>query len=163
MKRNLKNISNLFFAAAAIFAFIFGLNLTSIQTLGDNIIENTFPVRYDIDFANGSTISDAVVKFNGDTAVIYANNAKKTVSLNDAVFTCVDKETQQRNIVRGGLMSLLLFSLSSMFVLSLIWLGFEVRFAAAAAASKARTRKMAAANIAIARRSAVPVAAASAA
>ena len=148
MKRKLSLVSNILFAAAAVLSLVAGINFNSIKSFSQKTVDGVFPVSYDVIYLDDSSAhtENATVIFNGELAVISSDGVSRSVQTSQAIFTCTNPALRSQNIVRAGMLSMLLLALASLLSALLVWCGFSIRGLAAERRVKAASRPLSAVN-----------------
>lgn len=107
MKRLIKNFSIICLICAAMISLMIGANLHRIHNFSANMVAQTFPVNYKIEYRNSisPSISVAPVQFVNEAAIITSAVGNKIIPITDAVFICQETSLLAKNTLRSGLLS----------------------------------------------------------
>jgi hypothetical protein len=111
MKRRLKALSTLLFAAAALFALVFGGSLGDLLRGAVSLVDSAFPVPYRVEYTDASTaksvsLAAAPVFFEGDIAVVATAGGALRLPVDSLTLHCADASARLKNVWRAGFLAI---------------------------------------------------------
>ena len=130
----------LFMALAAITSLVIGLNITNAKNFSADIINSVFPLECRVEYRkSGNVIENALVTFDGDTAIVKSGSDSRKISIDDIVLTDATHTQRIENATRAFLLFAAVMLLAASLPLSLICVSLNYR-AADLAYSRAKAR-----------------------
>lgn len=137
MKRINKKFSVLCLIAAAVLSLMIGIGLPRIQTFSANMVSRLYPVAYQITYRSAEAQSiTAQAHFLADTAIITTPSGDTAIPLSEAVFVCLQNERRTQNILRCGLLTVIILLAAVCVSAALVAMAFSNKTCKALSGSK---------------------------